>query len=47
MIKGFLSILYKKGFRQFLLAMGVFISNRKSFVKDKMEIVDIIKNQGD
>lgn len=46
-IKGFLSILYKKGFRQFLLAMGVFISNRKSFIKDKMEIVDIIKNQGD
>ena len=46
-IKGFLSILYKKGFRQFLIAMGVFISNRKSFVKDKMEIVDIIKNQGD
>ena len=46
-IKGFLSIIYKKGFRQFLLAMGVFISNRKSFIKDKMEIVDIIKNQGD
>lgn len=45
--KGFLSILYKKGFRQFLLAMGVFISNRKSFIKDKMEIVDIIKNQVD
>ena len=42
LIKGFLSILYKKGFRQFLLAMSVFISNRNSFLKDKMEIVNTI-----
>lgn len=45
--KGLLSILYKKGFFQFLLATRVLVNNIKSFIVDRTEIVDLFcRNTG-